>query len=132
MLDPAKLTDPGSSSTFSVNIQFSTQMDPASIADLSKWTISRAKSTAAGYYNNSPTGFVSSTEVQIAKRPLSVIYNPTTLQATVTFTINQNSTGDATIDPKHLVFQFSGKDAYGRSMDTGADEIDAYSRIKGF
>lgn len=132
MLDPAKLTDPGSSSTFSVNIQFSTQMDPASIAELSNWTISRAKSAQAGYYNNSPNGFVSSTEVQIAKRPLSVIYNPTTLQATVTFAINQNSTGDATIDPKHLVFQFSGKDAYGRSMDTGADEIDAYSRIKGF
>jgi tetratricopeptide (TPR) repeat protein len=128
MLDPARLTEPGATSTFSVNIQFSTQMDPASIANLSNWTISRARSTQAGYYNNSVNGYVNSTEVQIAKRPLSVVYNPTTLQATVTFSITQNSTGDATIDPKHLVFQFSGKDAYGRSMDAGADEINAYRR----
>lgn len=132
LLDPTKLTDPGSSRTFSVNIQFSTQMDPASIADLSKWTISKAKSTSAGYYNNSATGFVMSTEVQIAQRPLSVVYNPTTMQATVTFTVNQNSTGDATIDPKHLVFQFSGQDSYGRSMNTASDEIDGYSPLQGF
>lgn len=132
MLDPANLTAPGSSKTFSVNIQFSTQMDSTSIAQLSNWTISRAKSTAGGYYNNSPTGFVTTTEVQIAKRPLSVVYNRTTMQATVTFMVSQNSTGNATIDPKHLVFQFSGQDAYGRSMNTAADEIDGRTSVKGF
>jgi Flp pilus assembly protein TadD len=132
MLDPTNLTAPGSSKTFSVTIQFSTQMDSASIAQLNNWTISRAQSTKAGYYNNSATGFVSSTEVQIAKRPLSVVYNQTTMQATVTFMVSQNSTGTATIDPKHLVFQFSGQDAYGRSMNTAADEIDGRSSVKGF
>lgn len=132
MLDPVNLTAPGSSKTFSVNIQFSTQMDSTSIAQLSNWTISRAKSTAGGYYNNSPTGFVTTTEVQIAKRPLSVVYNRTTMQATVTFMVSQNSTGNATIDPKHLVFQFGGQDAYGRSMNTAADEIDGRTSVKAF
>jgi tetratricopeptide (TPR) repeat protein len=132
MLDPANLTAAGSSKTFSVNIQFNTQMDRASIANLSNWTISRAKNATGGYYNNSPFGYASGTDAQIASRPLSVIYNSTTMQATVTFMVSQNSTGDATIDPKHVVFQFSGQDAYGRSMDTSADEIDGYSPIKGF
>lgn len=132
MLDPAKLTAPGSSKTFSVNIQFSTPMDGASIAQLSNWTISRAKSAGGGYYNNSVNGFTRSTEVQIAPRPLSVVYNPTTMQATVMFMVSQNSTGTATIDPKHLVFQFSGQDASGRSMNSAADEIDGYSSFKGF
>ena len=132
MLDPANLTAAGSSKTFSVNIQFNTQMDRVSIANLSNWTISRAKSAAGGYYNNSPFGYASGTDAQIANRPLSVIYNSTTMQATVTFMVSQNSTGDATIDPKHVVFQFSGLDAYGRSMDTSADEIDGHSSIEGF
>jgi Flp pilus assembly protein TadD len=132
MLDPANLTEPGSSKTFSVTIQFSTQMDSASIMQLNNWTISRAKSAQAGYYNNSATGFVSDTEVQIAKRPLSVVYNSTTMQATLTFMVSQNSTGTATIDPKHLVFQFSGKDASGRNMNTAADEINGRSSVKAF
>jgi len=91
----------------------------------SNWEISRAKSAEGGYYNNSmPTN---SLEVSIPKRPFSVTYNPSTGQANITFTLQQNANGDATIDPSHLVFKFSGKDADGRVMDTTGDQIDGYA-----
>jgi hypothetical protein len=63
-------------------------------------------------------------EVSIPKRPFSVTYDPATGQASVTFTVQQNAAGDATIDPSHLVFKFSGKDSSGRQMDTTGDQID--------
>ena len=98
------------------------------IADLTgriiPWS-SRGKSTQAGYYNNlSP---VTSKEVSISKLPLSVTYNDVTREATINFRINQNENGNATIDPKHLVFAFKGKDAAGRAMDNSADQIDGYA-----
>lgn len=125
MLDPTLLTTPDSSKKVSVAIQFNNKMDIASIMNPANWEISRAKSTEGGYYNSSmPTN---STEVTIPKRPFSVIYNPETQQASVTFTVQQNASGDATIDPSHLVFKFSGKDAAGRSMDTTGDQIDGYA-----
>jgi tetratricopeptide (TPR) repeat protein len=132
MLDPVKLTAPNSSKIISVTIQFNTQMDRSSIASVSNWTISRAKSAAAGYYNNNLYGYASSKEVAVSAKPLSVIYNDLTMQATVTFSVSQNSTGDATIDPKHLVFKFSGTDTFGRVLDTSSDEIDGYSAFKAF
>lgn len=132
MLDPAKLTAPNASKTVSVTIQFNTGMDRNSITSIGNWTISRAKSAPAGYYNNSLFGYVTSKEVAIAAKPLSVEYNDLTLQARVTFAVSQNATGDATIDPKHLVFKFSGTDTAGRAMDASSDEIDGYSAFKSF
>lgn len=125
MLDPA-LSTPESSKKFSVTIAFTNAMDVASVMNPQNWTISRAKSAEGGYYNNTmPVN--SAREVTIQPRPMSVIYDPTTQEATLTFSISQNAEGNATIDPSHLVFKFSGKDASGRSMDTGADEIDGYA-----
>lgn len=136
MLDPTLLSTPNASVKSSVAIQFSNEMDIASVTNTANWEISRAKSTEAGYYNNSMPS--NSNEVTIDKRPFSVIYNPITRQASVTFTLQQNSSIDilsgnngATIDPSHLVFKFSGKDAQGRTMDTSADQIDGYA-IKPF
>lgn len=132
MLDPTLLSTPDSSKKISVAIQFNNEMDVASIMNPANWEISRSKSTEGGYYNNlSP---VTDREVSIPKRPYSVTYNPETRQASVTFTVTQNSTIDflsgdtgATIDPSHLVFKFSGKDAAGRQMDTAGDQIDGYA-----
>jgi len=125
MLDPTLLNAPDASKKVTVAIQFNNEMDIASIMNPSNWEISRAKSAGGGYYNNSmPT---TSTEVSIPKRPFSVTYNPETRQASVTFTVQQNAAGDATIDPAHLVFKFSGKDAAGRTMDTTGDQIDGYA-----
>lgn len=125
MLDPTLLTAPDASKKVSVAIQFNNEMDITSVMNASNWEISRAKSTEGGYYNSTmPT---TASEVAIPKRPFSVTYNPETRQASVTFTVQQNATGDATIDPKHLVFKFVGKDAAGRQMDTSGDQIDGYS-----
>ncbi len=142
MLDPTLLTAPNSSKKVSVAIQFNNKMDIASIMNPANWEISRAKSTEGGFYNSSmPT---TDREVSVPKRPYSVTYNPQTRQASVTFTVTQNSTidlsmdangnitdGGATIDPSHLVFKFSGKDAAGRQMDTSGDQIDG-SALKAF
>lgn len=125
MLDPTLLNTPDASKKVSVAIQFNNEMDIASIMNLANWEISRANSTEGGYYNSyMPTP---STEVSIPKRPYSVTYDPETRQASVTFTVTQNATGDATIDPSHLVFKFTGKDAEGRQMDSAGDQIDGYS-----
>jgi hypothetical protein len=107
-------------------------MDVASVMNPANWEISRANSAQGGYYNNTmPT---TDQEVSIAKRPYSVLYDPETRLASVTFVVQQNSTIDiangdngATIDPKHLVFTFSGTDAAGRQMDTAGDQIDGYA-----
>jgi len=125
MLDPTLLSAPDSSKKVSVAIQFNNKMDIASIINPVNWEISRARSTEGGYYNS--TMPVKSTEVTIPKRPFSVTYNPETRQANVIFTIQQNAAGTATIDPAHLVFKFSGKDASGRQMDTTGDQIDGYA-----
>jgi len=130
MLDPTLMNNPDASSKVTVAIQFSNKMDIASVMNPANWEISRAKSAEGGYYNNSMP-FYPSREAKVNTRPFSVTYNPETRQASVIFTVQQNATGDATIDPKHLVFKFSGKDALGRQMDTSGDQIDGYS-LKAF
>lgn len=120
-LDPS-LSTPNSSKEFSVTILFNNAMDVGSITNLANWTISRANSTQAGYYNN--TMPVSSKDVTIVNTPDAITYNPLTKEATVNFRINQNSTGDAVIDPSHIVFTFNGKDAQGRTMDQAANAVD--------
>jgi tetratricopeptide (TPR) repeat protein len=127
-LDPS-LIDPDTTKKFSVMFQFTNEMDIASVVNPLNWSISRGNTAASGYYNN--TMPVKSTEVSIPKIPLSVTYDATKLQATISFRISQNSTGDATIDPQHLVFKFAGKDAAGRVMDPTGDEIDGYA-LKSF
>jgi len=118
----ASFLTPDTSKVVSVNIQFDKNMDAASVTNPRNWSISKAKGGVAGYYNSTvPTG---ASEVTIPSTPLAVTYNAYTGAATVSFMINQNATADATIDPGHLVFKFTGKDADGRSMDTSADEID--------
>jgi tetratricopeptide (TPR) repeat protein len=125
MLDPT-LMDANASKKVTVAIQFSNKMDVASIMNPANWEISRANSTEGGYYN-SLVPINTSREVSIPKQPVSVTYDPNTDQANVTFNLQQNANGDAAIDPSHLVFKFSGKDADGRQMDSTGDQIDGYS-----
>lgn len=130
MLAPTELSEPDSSKTFSVTIGFDTKMDVASVMNPQNWSISRAKDVTGGYYNNSlPTN--PSLDVKLPKTPLMVSYNSVTNEATVRFTLSQNADGTATIDPRHLVFGFSGVDALGRKMDTKADQIDGFA-MEGF
>lgn len=125
MLDPVNLTAPNSGKEFSVTFLFNNDMDFASVTDLQNWSISRANSADAGYYNN--TMPLSSREASLPNKPLSVQYNSLTREATVTFQLSQNAKGDAVIDPSHIVFSFTGKDAQGRDMDVTANEMDGFS-----
>lgn len=120
-LDPS-LSTPNSSKEFSVTIAFSNAMDVSSVTNPQNWTISRANSTEAGYYNYMMP--VSSKDANILSTPASITYNSLTQEATISFRLNQNSNGDAVIDPSHIVFTFNGKDAKGRTMDKSADSID--------
>lgn len=123
-LDSSLMT-PGSSKEFTVTFTFSNAMDVASVTNPTNWSISRAKGGTAGYYNN--TIPVTSRDAAPPPIPLSVTYNDVTREATVKFRLSQNSDGNATIDPSHLVFRFTGKDAEGRSMDVTGDEIDGFA-----
>ena len=123
-LDPSLMT-PNSSQEFSVDINFNSQMDVSSVMNPSNWSISRAKGTDGGYYNNMMP--VTSREALVSPIPQAVTYNAIDQKATIKFRISQNADGNATIDPSHLIFKFIGKDASGRSMDQKADEVDGYS-----
>lgn len=125
MLDPQMLTQPSSSKAFSVTFMFTNEMDLASVTNTQNWSISRANSTEAGYYNN--TMPLSSKEAMLPATPEAVMYNAYTREATITFRLNQNASGDAVIDPSHVVFKFTGKDASGREMDVTANEMDGYA-----
>jgi tetratricopeptide (TPR) repeat protein len=120
------LTTPNSSKTFSMTFSFDSAMDPASIQDPNNWTITKATGGAAGYYNNLLP--ILPTEAYIPQNPTYVSYDPTQQQAVVTFMLSQNSTNDATIDPSHMVFKFSGKALNGKTMDQTADQFDGYAQ----
>ena len=61
--------------------------------------------------------------------PVGVTYSADSNTATVQFRVSQNATGSATLDPAHLVFKFSGVDAYRHAMDKSADEYSGFSNI---
>lgn len=118
----ATLMTPNSSKEFSMSFYFDTKMDTESVQDAANWTITKASGGAAGYYNNLLA--VLPTEAYIPQNPSRVVYDPEKQVATVTFLLSQNAAGDATIDPSHMVFKFSGTDARGKIMDPTADEFD--------
>ena len=122
------LTEANKSKLFSMNIAFSKDMDKASIINPYNWKISRATiRDNGGVYNGGLTP--SAKEAFILPKPTYVTYNTDTNTATVYFRVSQNATADATIDPQHIVFKFSGIDAYGKAMDIAADEFSGFSGI---
>jgi tetratricopeptide (TPR) repeat protein len=125
MLD-STLINANTSKQFSLTFSFDSPMDAASVQDPGNWSITKATGGAAGYYNNLLP--VLPTEAYIQQNPTSVSYDPTQQQATITFLLSQNSTKDATIDPAHMVFKFTGKGSTGKAMDPTADEFDGYAQ----
>jgi tetratricopeptide (TPR) repeat protein len=121
-LDPSLWTA-GTSCTFSVVIQFNQAMDTSSVQNTLNWSISKAQGGTAGWYNNGLT-VNASNEIAIPLIPTCVSYNASTCQATLYFTITQNSTGNGVTDPSHWVFKFTGNDISGNKIDSSGDEID--------
>lgn len=124
----SSLTDANASKLFSMTVTFSKDMDPASVVSAKNWTISRATiQNNGGVYNYGLPP--SSAEASISNNPAYVLFDDETNMATVYFRISQNEDADATMDPNHIVFKFSGVDAYGKAMDPSADEYSGFSRI---
>lgn len=119
------LTNPGDSQTFSMVFQFSKQMDPLSVQNVTNWTITRATGAGAfGYNFSQPTP---STEVTLPYYPSGVSYDQEAMTATVFFKVTQNSTADGTIDPSHIQFSFKGQDLLGVGMSESADQYTGFS-----
>lgn len=124
-LAPAEFITPGASKDFSVKFVFDSEMDMGSVMNPLNWRISKASGGTAGLYNN---GLYSDKDVSVPYIPKIVNYDPTTREATLSFTIRQLSTSaNGTLDPKHLVFQFLGKDVNGKGMDSTADQYNGWS-----
>jgi tetratricopeptide (TPR) repeat protein len=113
---------------FTMVFQFDKAMDRESVENLTNWKIGRSTSSQPGQIYN--YGFkIPTTEIQVNPLPNNVYYDSETYQATVTFTIQQNSTADGTIDPTHIEFKFSGKDAFGQNMDPDFDQYIGFSGV---
>lgn len=135
-LSTLTLTDPNhtlaqanATKTFTMDVQFNTDMDVTSVQNIANWQISKANGGQAGYYNYGYTP----DPTKEADPPIiqSVNYDVSSQLATVTFALKQNSTADAVIDPSHLVFKFSGTDANGKSMDPTANAFDGARGVVG-
>lgn len=124
----SSLASPNSSQTYTMNFIFNKQMDASSVMNIYNWTITKADGSASGGAYNWGLP-VQSTDTNISPVPLAVTYSTDTMIATLTFKISQNSTGDGTIDPEHIIFKFAGLDSYGNSMDKSADQYSGVSKI---
>ena len=129
LLDNSFLNAPNLSKDFTVQFQFDSKMDVASVMNTANWSISKAAAAPGkpgGVYDN---GLVlnASNEASFDPIPKRVSYDPNTQQATLTFAISQGASGKSTLDPSHMVFKFSGTDANGKAMDPNADQYDGFT-----
>jgi tetratricopeptide (TPR) repeat protein len=126
-MDP-DLANPGESVQLTMKFIFNKDMDNASVENLSNWMITRTSwENPGGAYNYGLP--VPETEVTLPLFPAMVTYDPQNRKAEVFFNVTQNSSGNGTIDPSHILFRFYGKDAYGNSMSASGDEFSGLSEI---
>jgi tetratricopeptide (TPR) repeat protein len=111
---------------FTMVFQFDKAMDRESVENLVNWKIGRSTSSQPGQIYNYGLA-IPDTEIQVNPLPINVYYDSESFKATVTFTIQQNSTADGTIDPSHIEFKFSGEDAFGNKMDPDFDQYMGFS-----
>jgi hypothetical protein len=122
------LMNANASRTLSITIQFDKEMDPGSIQDPLNWQISRAIGQGPGQAYNFGLP-VSPNEATLAPIPSAVTWDADNLTATVYFTVTQNAAANATIDPAHIEFKFSGKDIYGLKMNPKFDQFTGFSGV---
>jgi tetratricopeptide (TPR) repeat protein len=122
------LINPNASKTLSMQIQFDKQMDRDSIENPLNWQIGRAAGQGPGQAYNFGLP-VSPNEAKLAPVPNAVTWDADNLTATVYFTVTQNAAANATIDPSHIEFKFSGKDIYGLKMNPNSDQFTGFSGV---
>ena len=120
------LINANASKTLSIQIQFDKQMDRDSIENPLNWQISRAIGQGPGQAYNFGLP-ISPNEVRLPPIPSAVAWDEKNLTATVYFTVSQNAAANATIDPSHIEFKFSGEDAYGLKMNPKFDQFTGFS-----
>jgi hypothetical protein len=122
------LMNPGASKTFTMTIQFDKAMDRESVENPVNWLISRAIGQGPGQSYNYGLP-ISSNEARIKSIPDAVTWDADNLTATVYFTVSQNASATATIDPSHIEFKFSGKDIYGLTMNPKFDQFNGFAGV---
>jgi tetratricopeptide (TPR) repeat protein len=122
------LTNPNASKTLSIKIQFDKEMDRGSIENPVNWHISRAIGQGPGQAYNFGLP-LSPNEAKLPPMPSAVTWDADSLTATVYFTITQNAASNATIDPSHVEFKFSGKDIYGQKMNPKFDQFSGFNNV---
>ncbi|MGD8332084.1 MAG: tetratricopeptide repeat protein [Desulfobacterales bacterium] len=122
------LATPNAEKAFKMVFQFDKEMDRESVENVLNWHIGRSTQSGPGQAYNFGRPFPD-TEVTLPPLPKSVYYDEKNLTATIYFTIRQNEAGDGTIDPNHIEFKFSGKDAYGYKMNPKYDQFMGFSGI---
>ena len=122
------LENANASKSFIMKFVFDKEMDRESVENRFNWKISRAAGGDPGEAYNFGLP-IPSTEVKISTYPDYVYYDADSFTATVKFTIVQNASADATIDPSHIEFQFTGVDTFGLKMNPSADQYSGFSGV---
>lgn len=124
-----QLIQPDATKEMSVSFLFDSSMDPSSVNNISNWSIRKAQGASinpsTGIYDN---GAYRSTDIAVPPIPTRVLYDQTNQEATVFFSIRQNSTATGTLDTKGIIFSFNGKDINGKQMDPTANQIGGNSQ----
>lgn len=124
----AYLVNANTSKQFNMVFQFTKAMDMSSVQNRTNWNIGRSDKSGVGELYNFGVR-VPDTEIKLPPIPERVVYDPSMLQATVTFTVSQNSAADGTLDPSHILFRFNGVDSFGNAMGEDGDDFTGYSGI---
>ncbi len=122
------LIDATTSKNFTIVFQFDKEMDKSSVKNRFNWEITRSYRSGPGQAYNFNEA-IPSTEAGIDKYPINVFYDADTLTAAVKFEISQNASSDATIDPSHIEFKFTGQDKYCLSMNSSYDQFIKFSGV---
>jgi len=122
------LVQADSSKEVSVTFLFDSEMDAGSVMKVSNWSITKAQGATinkdTGLYDN---GAYRSTDTVVSPLPSRVLYDATTHEATIYFSLRQNDSSTGTIDTSRIVFSFNGTDASGKAMDSSANQIDGFA-----
>lgn len=128
-IDPVVFNTPDASKEVSVTFLFDSAMDPASVNNIVNWSIRKAQGASFNPYTGLyDVGRYQDTDTAVPPLPSRVYYDPTTKEATIFFTITQNSSGTGTIDTSGVIFSFNGKDVSGKKMDPTGDQIDGFAQ----
>jgi|WetSurSiteA1Bulk_404760.scaffolds.fasta_scaffold14364_2 Tfp pilus assembly protein PilF len=122
------LMNANASKTFTMTIQFDKAMDRGSVENPANWLISRTTGQGPGQAYNFGLR-IPSTEARIKTIPDAVTWDADNMTATVYFKVAQNADANATIDPSHIEFKFSGKDIYGLKMNPKFDQFSGFSKV---